>query len=112
MRSIPRKLRPSKYSCRAIRRPSSGLTWPSLLTVKVWSHTLHLYRYFFFDKVLTSTLDTRFEQRHISIKTLTTTHNLALSLDMLSPVSRYSVPLRDDSVAFLQKVGALVMETS
>jgi hypothetical protein len=66
----------------------------------------------FFDKVLTFTLGARFDQRHISVKILTITHKLALSLDMFSPVSRYSVPLRDESVAFLQEVGALVMETS
>jgi len=35
IRSIPRKLTPSKLSCKAIRRTSGGLTLPSLLTLKV-----------------------------------------------------------------------------
>jgi len=43
----PPKTYTLQVSCKTIRRTAGGLTLPSLLTVKVWSHTLHLYRYLF-----------------------------------------------------------------
>jgi hypothetical protein len=43
----PPKTYTLQVSCKAIRRTSGGLTLPSLLTVKVELHALHLYRRLF-----------------------------------------------------------------